>query len=116
VVLDLARAAIVRDAGLTPAAALCPPGGTLLVRGARTALRASRRALLRAVGAWAWRAALGLALLGAGAAAAQALGGRGGWALAGLWLIHQGVVLGRVALRASWLARALGLVAPLSAS
>jgi hypothetical protein len=42
-----------------------------------------------------------------GAAAAARLGGREGIALAALALVHQLGVLARVALRASWLARAL---------
>jgi hypothetical protein len=112
VVLDLARAAMGREAGLATSQGAAPPGWTVLLRGLRTALRASRRMLVRATLAWAWRAALGVVLVAAGYAAAQALGGRGGLALFALFVIHQLVVLGRVGLRASWLARALAVVAP----
>ena len=62
--------------------------------------------------AWAWRAALSLGLVVIGIAASQALSGKGGAALLVLWLIHQAIVLVRVALRASWLARAIAFVAP----
>ena len=45
-----------------------------------------------------------------GAVVASKIGGRGGGALLALTAIHQLVVLTRVALRASWLAKALRLV------
>lgn len=112
VVVDLARAAIGRESGIAVSSGAASPAWTVMLRGVQTALRASRRGLLRAMLAWAWRAALGLALVGVGYYAAQALGGRGGMALFALFVVHQLVVLGRVALRASWLARALAIVAP----
>jgi hypothetical protein len=104
---DLARAAIVRDVAIAdaPASPL-----TLVGRGLRRALRVGRRGLARAYAEWASRAAIGLALLAFGALASEGLGGRGGLALVGLAAAHQVVVLARVALRASWLARALRLV------
>ncbi|MBX3192934.1 MAG: hypothetical protein KF819_38470 [Labilithrix sp.] len=106
VFVDLARAAVGREAGGGGDA----PGWTTMLRGIRAAMDASRGRLSRATIAWAWRAALGVLLVGLGAIAASALGGKGGAALVALFVIHQLVVLGRVALRASWLARALGMV------
>jgi hypothetical protein len=59
---------------------------------------------------WAWRALASLAPIVAAAWAADRLGGRGGAALFALLVLHQAVVLARVGLRASWLARALRAV------
>ena len=112
VFVDLARAAIGREAGLAASRGDVSPAWTMMLRGIRTALGASRRGLVRATLQWAWRAALGIALIAAGYAAAQSLGGRGGSALIALFVIHQVVVLLRTALRASWLARAIGMIAP----
>jgi hypothetical protein len=83
---------------------------TLMLRGVSVALRTSRRALGQASLAWVARAAAGAALIAIGYLATQSLGGHGGVALVALFMLHQGIVLGRVALRASWLARALALV------
>jgi hypothetical protein len=91
---DLARAAVVRT-------------GVGALRGAVIGARTFGAAGLSWWWAWAWRQAAGLAVLAAGAAAAGRLGGRGGMALLGLALVHQLGVFLRVALRASWLARAL---------
>lgn len=112
VVVDLARAAIARDIGLAAAKGTSAPGWTTMLRGIGTALIVARRQLRVATLAWAWRASLGLGLIVIGALGAQALGGKGGAALLVLWLVHQAVVLLRVALRASWLARAVAMVAP----
>jgi hypothetical protein len=112
VFVDLARAAIARSAGLL---ALTGPSSTswsMLLHGVRVALSTARRSLGRATIAWASRAAAGAALIAIGYASAQGLGGKGGAPLVGLFVAHQAVVLGRTALRASWLARALALVAP----
>jgi hypothetical protein len=76
------------------------------------AFTTSRRALGRATLAWTARAVVGFALIAIGYVASDVLGGRGGTALTVLFIVHQGVVLGRVGLRASWMARALSLVAP----
>jgi hypothetical protein len=94
VVHDLARAAVVR-------------GGVGALRGVVLGARAFGGAGLAWWWAWAWRGAAALAVLAAGAAAAGRLGGRGEIALVGLALVHQLGVFARVALRASWLARAL---------
>jgi hypothetical protein len=94
VVHDLARAAVVcaRANGLRA-----------LVLGAR----AFGRAPLPLWWSWAWRALASLAPVIAAAAVATRIGGRGGAELVLLALLHQSVVLTRVALRASWLAEAL---------
>jgi hypothetical protein len=107
VVADLARVAIARDVALRQEdrSAL----GDLRA-GIVAALGTTRRAFGRAFGAWSWRAALSLLLLGAGAKLGDAVGARGGAALVGLFVAHQIVVLVRTALRASWLANALRLI------
>jgi hypothetical protein len=94
---DLARAAVVR---------FRVRGVRALVLGART-LRASPVVLWWS---WAWRALASLAPILAAAAVAGKLGGRGGFSLAVLLALHQSAVVVRVALRASWLARALRAV------
>ena len=94
---DLARAAVVR----------------FRVKGARAfalGLRTLRLAPLTLWWSWAWRALASVAPVLAGAVVAGALGGRGGLALVVLALLHQAVVAARIALRASWLARALRAV------
>jgi hypothetical protein len=91
---DLARAAVVR-LGLRPFQAL--------VAGAEI-LRAAPRTL---TWSWGWRALAAAAPVFAVAALADRTGGRGGFALFVLAALHQMVVLARVALRASWLAKSL---------
>jgi len=76
----------------------------------RLALDAARRGPAVALWSWAWRAIAATALVVIGAIVADKLGGRGGLALAALALIHQAIVGARVALRASWLAKALRIV------
>jgi hypothetical protein len=83
-----------------------------MLRGVRIALKTSRSGLGRATLGWAGRAVVGLALVAIGYVAADELGGGSGLSVILLYGIHQAVVLGRVALRASWMARALSLVAP----
>jgi hypothetical protein len=97
VVHDLARAAVVR---------FRVRGLRALALGART----FRLAPLSLWWSWAWRAVAALAPVLAVGAVAGRLGGRGGFALVFLAVLHQAVVLARVALRASWLARALRAV------
>jgi hypothetical protein len=94
VIHDLARAAVVR---------FHVRGTRALVLGAR----AWRAAPLSSWWSWAWRAACGVAPVLVVGGVASRLGGRGGFALAFLFVLHQAVVLARVALRTSWLARAL---------
>jgi hypothetical protein len=91
---DLARAAVVR-LGLRPFQAL--------VAGAEI-LRAAPRTL---TWSWGWRALASAPPVFAVAALADRIGGRGGFALFVLAVLHQMVVLARVALRASWLAKSL---------
>jgi hypothetical protein len=112
VVVDLARAAVVRDAGISASSGAASPAWNVVLRGVRIALKTSRAGLGRAVLAWTARAVVGIALVAIGFVAADVLGGRGGLSLTLLFVVHQAVVLGRVALRASWMARALRLVAP----
>jgi hypothetical protein len=91
---DLARAAVIRQ-GLSAMSAL-----TLGVR-------ALRRAPIAIGWSWAWRALAALAPIVAVALLANRIGGRGGIALIVLAVLHQCVILSRVALRASWLAKAM---------
>ncbi len=112
VIIDLARAAIARDVGLAVVKGTSASGWRTLVRGLRVAFTIARRRIGAATLAWGWRALLSLGLIALGAAASQALGGKGGGTLVLLWLTHQAIILSRVALRASWLARALAFVAP----
>ena len=112
VVLDLARAAVARETGLGTIRGERASGWTMMLRGLRVAFSVAARNLRAATLAWGWRALVSLALIGLGTAIAQALGGKGGVTLLLLWVAHQGIVLARVALRASWLARAVALVAP----
>jgi hypothetical protein len=110
VVVDLARVLVARRA----AARLVAPADTPPIRirdAAAGALRAARGNVARAFGAWAWRAALALALVYAGARAGDAVGGRGGGALWLLFALHQALTFARAGLRASWLARALRFTA-----
>lgn len=94
---DLARAAVVR---------FDVPGVRAVVLGVRT-LRLSPLPLWWS---WAWRALASVAPVVAVAGVAGRLGARGGAALFFLFVLHQSVVLARVAFRASWLAKALRAV------
>jgi hypothetical protein len=94
---DLSRAAVVRF----------KVGGW---RGAMLGTRTLRLAPLGMWWSWAWRAAASLAPIVAAAWVTGRLGGRAGMALLVILALHQLVVAARVALRASWLARALRAV------
>lgn len=109
VTADLARAALsVREReDLSRVGAI-----RLALRAFAHALRGMRSAWALALGSWASRWAIGALLVVGGALAAARLGGRAGGALAALWVVHQGVLAARVALRASWLARAARIVSP----
>ena len=91
---DLARAAVVRGAR----------GGMRALAVGATEFGAAPVSL---GWSWAWRALAALAPVIVVGVVAGRLGGQGGIALAIVAILHQGVVLGRVALRASWLAAAL---------
>lgn len=112
IVVDLARVAVVRETGITAARGAPAPAWSVMLRGVRASLVTARRSLGKAALRWTGRCVVGIALVAIGYVASDVLGGRGGMALSALFVVHQGVVLGRVALRASWLARALSLVAP----
>lgn len=94
---DLARAAVVRF-GVS--------GARAVVLGART-LRLSPLPLWWS---WAWRALAAVAPVVAVASVAGRLGERSAGALFFVFVLHQSVVLARVAFRASWLAKALRAV------
>jgi hypothetical protein len=94
---DLARAAAVRFR-------------TRGLRSLALGIRAFRAAPFALWWSWAWRAAASFPALVAAGAVAERLGGRGGVALVVLAALHQAVALARVALRASWLAKALRAV------
>lgn len=111
VIVDLARAGVARETGLASMRGSHASGWTVMLRGLRVAFSVIRRSFRAAMMAWAWRATLALALVGVGYLVAQAIGGKGGTLLLLLWFAHQGIVLARVTLRASWLARAVGMVA-----
>ncbi len=94
VVHDLARAVVVRS-------------GANWRRALALAARIFSRAPLPIWWSWAWRALLSLVPVLAVATVALRAGGRGGLALWVLAVLHQAVAISRVALRASWLAKAL---------
>jgi len=94
---DLSRAAVVR----------------FKVRGWRGAMLGTRTLRLSPLGmwwSWAWRAGASLAPVVAAAWVTGRLGGGAGMALVVIFALHQLVIAARVALRASWLARALRAV------
>jgi hypothetical protein len=94
---DLARAAAVRFR-------------VKALRSWRFAFNTLARAPASVLWGWAWRALAGWAPVAVGALVAARFGGRGGTALAVLFVAHQLVLLVRVAFRASWLAQALRAV------
>jgi hypothetical protein len=94
---DLARAAVVR---------FKVGGGRAILLGTRT-LRIGR---LSVWWSWAWRAAAALIPILAAAWVTGRLGGRPGGAVFVVFLFHQLVVVARVALHTSWLARAVRIV------
>jgi hypothetical protein len=76
---------------------------------AANALRVARRSGARAFGAWAYRAALGVAGLALAAWLAPPLAGASAAAVAVGVVLHQAAIVGMVFARASWLAAALRL-------
>ncbi|WP_394838540.1 hypothetical protein LVJ94_16690 [Pendulispora rubella] len=91
---DMARAAVVR----------------FRVKSVRAIVLAWRALVLHPAGdcwSYVWRALVSWGLVALGALVASRLGGRPGVALVALFVVHQAIVVSRVALRASWLARAL---------
>jgi hypothetical protein len=106
VVTDLARVAIAHGVATSDERI---PALRRIGTAARGALGVFRRKLGRIVVEWAGRAFPSFALFLFGWWAGGLFGARGGWALFALFLVHQLVVVGRVAFRASWLASALRL-------
>ncbi len=109
--LDVARAAtviLVGGEGAEGGASEPPTTVRVLLRALRIALRVPRMDRHKAALAWASRGAAGVVLVLVAAKLTEALGVR---AVVPLWILHQLVVLGRVTLRASWLARASALAA-----
>jgi hypothetical protein len=99
VVHDLARGAVVRfELGAMRALAV----------GAQT----FRGAPISVAWAWAWRGLAGIMPVAIVAAISGRLGGRQGAALLVLAALHQSVILSRVSLHASWLAKAMRTVRP----
>lgn len=80
------------------------------MRALTVAARALRQAPFAVSWSWGWRALASAAPIVAVAWLADRIGGRGGVALVVLAALHQGVILARVALRASWLAKAIRTV------
>jgi hypothetical protein len=107
VICDLGRVAIAREVALAT-----EPVSTRvrLLEGMADALRTARRSGGRAIVAWAWRAAIGVALIVFGGFLGTKAGGSGGAVLILLFVMHQLIVFARTALRASWLANAVRLV------
>jgi hypothetical protein len=97
VVHDLARAAVVRF----------QLGG---LRAWVIGFRVFRAAPISLGWSWAWRSLVSLAPIAVVGLLADRIGWRGGIALGLLAVMHQAVVLARIALRASWLAKALRTV------
>ncbi len=91
---DMARAAVVRFQ-------------VKALRGVALAWQAMMLHPFRDCWSYLWRAAASWALIALGALVASRLGGRPGIALVTLFVMHQLIVASRVALRASWLAKAL---------
>ncbi len=94
---DLARAAAVRFR-------------VRALRAVRLGMNTMRRAPVSISFSWAWRALASLAPLAVGSLVADAIGMRAGFALFVLFGVHQLALVTRVALRASWLAKALRAV------
>jgi len=99
VVHDLARAALVS-------------GRTTVLRASSIALDALRARPKEAIGGWALRGLLALALVAAAARVTTSLGVETASRGVAVALIHQGVAFVLVFLRADWLALAIGLVSP----
>lgn len=109
VVADLARVAVARDVAEQDPDAEPRSGLAVLRSSLGIALGTMRRRFGAAFLGWTWRTILGLVLLGLAWVIGSVVGGRGGIVLLLLFLLHQGIVFVRTALRASWLAHALRL-------
>lgn len=111
--VDIARASVVRG---VVTARTERTTASLLAASARTVVRFPRREKLQAIIAWAARTLVGIGLVAGAASITTAVTLTGARWVTATWLLHQGVVLARTALRASWLARASRAVATQRAS
>lgn len=107
VYFDLVRAAIAREATVDRAALTA---ASRLWSGFKRGAKVGVRSYVSALREWSWRAAASFTLLGVGWLASSALGGKGGFAVVALFVVHQAIVMGRIALRASYFARTLRIV------
>lgn len=107
VYFDLVRAAIAREATVDRAALTA---ASRLWSGFKRGAKVGVGSYFAALREWSWRAAASFALLGVGWLASSALGGKGGFAVVALFVVHQAIVIGRIALRASYFARTLRIV------
>jgi hypothetical protein len=110
VTTDLARASLVGTLARLTANERPRSAWKLALAAARNAIDVTRRKAVGTTLGWSGRTLAGLALVGLGALVSHALGGRAGASLILLGVVHQAIVFARVALRASWLARALSFV------
>jgi hypothetical protein len=106
---DLVKVALVRD--VTESDLPLASFSTRFRRAFSLAFHAIRIYPSTTFGAWGWRTALSALLVALGAIALGETSLQGGAALGAVVLVHQAIGGVRLALRASWLARALRLVA-----
>lgn len=109
IIADLARVAVARDVAEQDPDAEPRTTLTVLRAGLAVAFSTMRRRFGTAFMGWTWRTIVGVMLVGLAWAIGSLVGGRGGIVLFLLFLLHQGIVFARTALRASWLAHALRL-------
>ena len=109
IIADLARVAVARDVAEQDPDAEPRSAFTVLRGGLGVAFSTIRRSFGTAFMGWTWRTIIGVMLLGLAWGIGSLVGGRGGIVLFLLFLLHQGIVFVRTALRASWLAHALRL-------
>lgn len=106
VLLGLAAAAVIgvlRDLAYVAAV----HGDRRFYGAASSALHSFRRAPLRALGAWSWRALLGFAALAFALVVAPPITATSGAALAAAFVLHQAALFAGAFARASWLAAAI---------
>lgn len=109
IVADLARVSVARDVAEQDPDAEPRSGLAVLRSSLRIAFSTMRHRFGSAFMGWTWRTVVGAMLLGLAWTIGSMVGGRGGIVLLLLFLLHQGIVFVRTALRASWLAHALRL-------
>lgn len=109
IIADLARVSVARDVADQDPDAEPRSGLTVIRSSLGIALSTMRHRFGAAFIGWTWRMLTGVLLLGIACVMGSLVGGRGGIVLFLLFLLHQGIVFVRTALRASWLAHALRL-------